>query len=93
MSRASADWGGELKESIFRRKRNKGLVGRWFTILGKTCTNRNRLDSRGAGMLLQYSLHEPRKGRTTQAFITDFAKHPHPEFVVRRSHAEGSSGR
>src|SRR6478609_5828029 len=53
---------------------NKAIVGRWFTdFWGKTC-NLNIVDELAApDMLLQYSLHEPRRGRDDiKAFITDF---------------------
>jgi hypothetical protein len=43
---------------------NKAIVGRWFTeFWGKTC-NLGVVDELAApDMLLQYSLHEPRRGR------------------------------
>src|ERR1700691_505755 len=43
---------------------NKAIVGRWFTdFWGKTC-NLGIVDELAApDMLLQYSLHEPRRGR------------------------------
>jgi hypothetical protein len=43
---------------------NKAIVGRWFTdFWGKTC-NLDIVDEIAApDMLLQYSLHEPRRGR------------------------------
>ena len=43
---------------------NKIIVGRWFTdFWGKTC-NLGIVDELAApDMLLQYSLHEPRRGR------------------------------
>src|ERR1700732_700553 len=43
---------------------NKAIVGRWFTeFWGKTC-NLGVVDELAASdMLLQYSLHEPRRGR------------------------------
>ena len=53
---------------------NKAIVGRWFTeFWGKTC-NLGIVDELAApDMLLQYSLHEPRKGRDDiKAFMTDF---------------------
>src|ERR1700678_4255750 len=55
---------------------NKAIVGRWFThFWGKTC-NLNIVDELAApDMLLQYSLHEPRRGRDDiKAFMTDFRK-------------------
>ena len=53
---------------------NKAIVGRWFTdFWGKDC-NLGVIDEIAApDMLLKYSLHEPRKGRTDiKAFMTDF---------------------
>ena len=53
---------------------NKAIVGRWFTeFWGKTC-NLGVVDELAApDMLLQYSLHEPRRGRDDiKAFMTDF---------------------
>jgi predicted ester cyclase len=55
---------------------NKAVVGRWFTeFWGKTC-NLDVVDELAApDMLLQYSLHEPRRGRADiKAFMTDFRK-------------------
>ena len=53
---------------------NKAIVGRWFTeFWGKTC-NLGIVDELAApDMLLQYSLHEPRRGREdVKAFMTGF---------------------
>jgi predicted ester cyclase len=53
---------------------NKAIVGRWFTdFWGKTC-NLGIVDELAApDMLLQYSLHEPRRGHADiKAFMTDF---------------------
>ena len=53
---------------------NKAIVGRWFTdFWGKTC-NLGIVDELAApNMLLQYSLHEPRRGREDiKAFMVDF---------------------
>ena len=55
---------------------NKAIVGRWFTdFWGETC-NLNVVDELAApDMPLQYSLHEPRRGRgDIKAFMTDFRK-------------------
>jgi predicted ester cyclase len=55
---------------------NKAIVGKWFMdFWGKTC----RLDVvdelAAPNMLLQYSLHEPRRGRSDiKAFMTDFRR-------------------
>ena len=53
---------------------NKAIVGRWFTqFWGKSC-DLSVVDAIAApDMLLQYSLHEPRRGRgDIKAFMTDF---------------------
>src|SRR6266481_5701929 len=55
---------------------NKAIVGRWFTeFWGKTC-NLDVVDELAApDMLLQYSLHDPRRGREDiKAFMTGFRK-------------------
>ena len=55
---------------------NKAIVGRWFTdFWGPTC-NLAIVDELAApDMLLQYSLHEPRRGRADiKAFMTDFRR-------------------
>ncbi len=55
---------------------NKAIVGRWFTeFWGKTC-NLGVVDELSApDMLLQYFLHEPRRGRDDiKAFMTDFRR-------------------
>jgi|SRR3954447_24562370 predicted ester cyclase len=59
-----------------KESENKAIVGRWFTdFWGETC-NLNIVDELAASdMLLQYSLHEPRRGRDDiKAFMTDFRK-------------------
>ena len=53
---------------------NKAIVGRWFTqFLGKNC-DLSVVDAIAApDMLLQYSLHAPRRGRDDiKAFMRDF---------------------
>jgi len=55
---------------------NKAIVARWFTeFWGETC-NLAVVDELAApDMLLQYSLHEPRRGRADiKAFMTDFRR-------------------
>jgi SnoaL-like polyketide cyclase len=59
-----------------KEENNKAIVGRWFTdFWGKTC-NLGIIDELAApNMLLQYSLHAPRKGHADiKAFMTDFRK-------------------
>lgn len=55
---------------------NKAIVGRWFAdFWGQTC-NLDIVDELAApDMLLQYSLHAPRKGHAAiKAFMADFRK-------------------
>jgi predicted ester cyclase len=55
---------------------NKAIIGRWFTeFWGKTCNIGVVDELASPDMLLQYSLHEPRRGRADiKAFMTDFRK-------------------
>jgi SnoaL-like domain len=55
---------------------NKAIVGRWFTeFWGKTCSLGVVDELAVSDMLLQYSLHEPRRGRDDiKAFMTDFRR-------------------
>jgi predicted ester cyclase len=55
---------------------NKALVGRWFDkFWGETCDLSIVDELAAPDMLLQYSLHEPRRGREDiKAFMTDFQK-------------------
>ena len=59
-----------------KQDHNKSIVGRWFTdFWGKTCKLDVVDDLAAPNMLLQYSLHEPRRGREDiKAFMTDFRK-------------------
>jgi predicted ester cyclase len=57
-----------------KEEENKAIVGRWFTdFWGKTC-NLDVVDKLAAPeMLLQYSLHNPRRGHADiKAFMTGF---------------------
>ena len=53
---------------------NKAIVGRWFTeFWGETCNLAVVDEIAAPDMLLQYSLHAPRRGRSDiKAFMTDF---------------------
>lgn len=53
---------------------NKAIVGRWFTSFwGETCDLAIVDELAAPDMLLQYSLHAPRRGRDDiKAFMTDF---------------------
>ena len=55
---------------------NKAIVGRWFTnFWGETCKLGIVDELAAPNMLLQYSLHEPRRGREDiKAFMTDFRR-------------------
>jgi predicted ester cyclase len=55
---------------------NKAIVGRWFTdFWGDVCRLEIVDELAAPDMLLQYSLHEPRRGRDDiKAFMTDFRK-------------------
>ena len=59
-----------------REDENKAIVGRWFTkFWGETCDLGIVDELAAPDMLLQYSLHEPRRGREDiKAFMTDFRK-------------------
>jgi predicted ester cyclase len=70
--------GGIQKGAVRMSKEsdNKAIVGRWFTdFWGKTC-NLDVVDQVAApNMLLQYSLHAPRRGRADiKSFMTDFRR-------------------
>src|ERR1700755_1415244 len=57
-----------------KEENNKAIVGRWFSdFWGKTC-NLGVVDELAApDMLLKYSLHKPRRGRSDiKACMTDF---------------------
>ena len=57
-----------------KQEDNKAIVGRWFTdFWGKSCKLSIVDELADPEMLLQYSLHEPRRGRDDiKAFMTDF---------------------
>jgi predicted ester cyclase len=62
---------GTMRDTI---QDNKAIVGRWFTEFWGNPWNPRVIDELAApDMLLQYSLHAPRKGREdVRAFITGF---------------------
>jgi predicted ester cyclase len=57
-----------------KEAQNKALVGRWFTEFWGPTVNLDVVDELAApDMLLQYSLHEPRRGHDDiKAFMTGF---------------------
>src|SRR6476660_210674 len=75
-SRLSLQFPSHEGSTMSREEENKAIVGRWFTdFWGKTC-NLGVVDELAApDMLLQYSLHEPRRGHADiKAFMTDFRR-------------------
>jgi predicted ester cyclase len=64
------------RQDMSKQDDNKAIVGRWFThFWGKTCDLGIVDELAAPDMLLQYSLHEPRRGRDDiKAFMTDFRK-------------------
>jgi predicted ester cyclase len=57
-----------------KEQKNKAIVGRWFTSFWGPVCDLSIVDELAApNMLLQYSLHEPRRGHAgIKAFMTDF---------------------
>ena len=68
------DSGAKTKNNMSKESDNKAIVGRWFAnFWGKTCDLSIVDELAAPDMLLQYSLHEPRRGREDiKAFMTDF---------------------
>jgi predicted ester cyclase len=60
--------------TMSKESENKAIVGRWFTdFWGEKCNLGIVDDLAAPDMLLQYSLHEPRRGRDDiKAFLTGF---------------------
>jgi predicted ester cyclase len=66
---------GQAKETeVSKESDNKAIVGRWFTeFWGKSCNLGVVDDLATPDMLLQYSLHAPRRGhQDIKAFMTEF---------------------
>ena len=57
-----------------KEQKNKAIVGRWLTSFWGPACDLSIVDELAApNMLLQYSLHEPRRGHADiKAFMTDF---------------------
>jgi predicted ester cyclase len=70
---AHAAQGGTI---VGKAAENKSIAGRWFTEFWGQPWNPSVIDALAApDMLLQYSLHAPRKGRDdVRAFITNFRR-------------------
>jgi predicted ester cyclase len=65
---------GQKETKMSKESDNKAIVGRWFTnFWGKTCDLSIVDELAASDMLLQYSLHESRRGHTEiKAFMTSF---------------------
>jgi hypothetical protein len=76
MQPSAADFStGGAKGCIMSREQdNKAIVSRWFTVFWGDTWNPRIVDELAApDILLQYSLHEPRRGRAdVKAFMTAF---------------------
>jgi predicted ester cyclase len=66
--------GGASAAPVTKEAANKAIVGRWFTEFWGPTWNPAIVDQLAApDMLLQYSLHEPRRGHADiKAFMKDF---------------------
>jgi predicted ester cyclase len=66
----------EEETTMSKESDNKAIIGRWFTdFWGETCNLAIVDELAHPDMLLQYSLHEPRRGRADiKAFKTDFRR-------------------
>ncbi|MHA4809953.1 ester cyclase [Flavitalea flava] len=64
----------ENKQGVNKEETNKAIVGRWFAnFWGETCDLSIVDEIADPEMLLQYSLHEPRKGHEDiKAFMAGF---------------------
>ena len=62
------------ENTMSKEHENKAIVGRWFTSFWGPACDLSIVDELAApNMLLQYSLHEPRRGHAdVKAFMTDF---------------------
>jgi predicted ester cyclase len=64
----------ETQKELSKEETNKKIVGKWFADFWGENFNLNIVDELASpDMLLNYSLHEPRKGhQDIKAFMTDF---------------------
>jgi predicted ester cyclase len=71
---AFANQAFKRRNTMSKEQDNKAIVGRWFTSFWGPICDLNIVDELAApDMLLQYSLHEPRRGHADiKAFMTDF---------------------
>ena len=72
MSKEEDNKAQDYKAQDYKTQANKAIVGRWFTdFWGKTC-NLDIVDELAApDMLLQYSLHDPRRGSRRHQGVHD----------------------
>lgn len=68
-----------------KESNNKAIVGRWFEeFWGETCSLGIVDELAAPNMLLQYSLHAPRRGHNDiKAFMTGF-REAFPDLIGRR---------
>lgn len=64
----------KTQKEVSKEEANKEIVGRWFThFWGEVCDLSSVDELASPAMLLQYSLHKPRKGHEDiKAFMTGF---------------------
>src|ERR1700756_932180 len=69
---ASANQAFKRRSTMSKEQDNKAIVGRWFTSFWGPACDLSIVDELAApNMLLQYSLHEPRRGHADiKAFMT-----------------------
>jgi len=74
MCPATTSTHAQRRTIVTKEQANKAVVGRWFTnFWGKDCDLRIVDELAAPDMLLQYSLHAPRRGREDiKAFMTGF---------------------
>jgi predicted ester cyclase len=74
MAAAGLSVHAQITEAATREETNKAIVSRWFESFWGKKYDAGIVDELAApGMLLQYSLHAPRKGHTDiKAFMTEF---------------------
>ena len=74
LTAGAATSAAQVHPAMSKEAANKALVGKWFTEFWGKTWNPAIVDELAApDMLLQYSLHEPRRGHADiKAFMTDF---------------------
>jgi predicted ester cyclase len=73
-----------------KEQENKTIVGRWFTEFWGNPWNPKVIDELAApDMLLQYSLHEPRRGRADVAAFMNGFRRAFPDLIAEGDHVVG----